>query len=165
MKWSIPERIIAKGRKYLENDRVLSVTPDPAQQVWHAQVLGSELYQVDLDATAKEEDFCQCPYWEEHHYCKHTVAVELYLRQEGKTRQLPKEATPVTFSTSDMFTNGLSRLHIEAEKNHPKLSIEVIIEGLETNPYHSELDVLGVSLKVGLVGERQYVVKNVFKFL
>lgn len=165
MKWSIPERIIAKGRKYLENDRVLSVTPDPAQQVWHAQVLGSELYQVDLDATAKEEDFCQCPYWEEHHYCKHTVAVELYLRQEGKTRQLPKDAAPVTFSTSDMFTNGLSRLQIEAPQPHPQLSIEVLIEGLETNPYHDELDVLGVSLKVGLVNERQYVVKNIFKFL
>ena len=82
MKWSIPEKVIERGRTYLNEGRVLSVIPDPERKVWHAEVLGSELYLVDLDATAKEIDYCQCPFWEEHHYCKHTIAVELYLRKQ-----------------------------------------------------------------------------------
>ena len=94
MKWSIPEKVIERGRTYLNEGRVLSVIPDPERKVWHAEVLGSELYLVDLDATAKEIDYCQCPYWEEHHYCKHTIAVELYLRKQGKTRQITEEKKP-----------------------------------------------------------------------
>lgn len=93
MKWSIPEKVIERGRTYVNEDRVLSVTPDKEKNVWHAEVLGTELYLVTLDATAKEVDYCQCPYWEEHHYCKHTVAVELYLRKQGKTRKI-NEQTP-----------------------------------------------------------------------
>lgn len=84
-------KVIERGRTYLNEGRVLSVIPDPERKVWHAEVLGSELYLVDLDATAKEIDYCQCPYWEEHHYCKHTIAVELYLRKQGKTRQITEE--------------------------------------------------------------------------
>ena len=86
MKWSIPEKVIARGRQYLQEGRVLSVVPDQEEKVWHAEVLGSELYMVDLDGTAKEVDFCQCPYWEENKYCKHTVAVELYLRSKNLSR-------------------------------------------------------------------------------
>lgn len=61
MKWSIPEKVIARGRQYLQEGRVLSVVPDQEENVWHAEVLGSELYMVDLDGTAKEIDYCQCP--------------------------------------------------------------------------------------------------------
>ena len=112
MKWSIPERVIERGRDYLKENRVLSVVPDFDNQVWHAEVLGSELYRIDLDSTAKEEDYCQCPYWEEHHFCKHTVAVELYLRQKGLTRQMKGEVAknPVAFSPSEMFSKGFYRL-------------------------------------------------------
>lgn len=91
MKWSIPEKVIARGRQYLQEGRVLSVVPDQEENVWHAEVLGSELYMVDLDGTAKEIDYCQCPYWEEHKYCKHTVAVELYLRSKNLSRIMKKD--------------------------------------------------------------------------
>ena len=43
MKWSIPEKVIARGRQYLQEGRVLSVVPDQEENVWHAEVLGSEL--------------------------------------------------------------------------------------------------------------------------
>ncbi|MGX7195737.1 DEAD/DEAH box helicase [Enterococcus olivae] len=167
MKWSIPEKIIDKARAYLNDGRVLSVTPDPENQVWHAEVLGSELYRVDLDASAKEEDYCQCPYWEEHHYCKHTVAVELYLRKEGKTRMLSKSEAPKkeVFSPSVMFSNGFHRLAMEANEQVVPLAIECQLESLPTNPYRHELDVLGISLKIGERTGRSYVVKNIYKFL
>ncbi|WP_122645622.1 DEAD/DEAH box helicase [Enterococcus mediterraneensis] len=167
MKWSIPEKVIERGRDYLKEGRVLSVTPDPENKVWHAEVLGSELYRVELDATAKEEDFCQCPYWEEHHYCKHTIAVELYLRQQGKSRMiqtsdLPKKAA---FSASEMFANGFSRLHTEEKKSKP-LTVEFQLEVLATNPYHHELSVIGIAARIGYQEtKRTYVVKNIYKFL
>ena len=43
MKWSIPEKVIERGRTYVNEDRVLSVTPDKEKNVWHAEVLGTEL--------------------------------------------------------------------------------------------------------------------------
>lgn len=167
MKWSIPEKIIEKARTYLNDGRVLSVTPDPENQVWHAEVLGSELYRIDLDTSAKEEDYCQCPYWEEHHYCKHTVAVELYLRKEGKTRMIPKSEVQKVdaFSPSVMFSNGFHRLANEPERKATPLVIECQLDSLPTNPYRYELDVLGISLKVGERHGRSYVVKNIYKFL
>ncbi|KAF1302090.1 DEAD/DEAH box helicase [Enterococcus saccharolyticus] len=167
MKWSIPEKIIEKGRTYLNDGRVLSVTPDAENQVWHAEVLGSELYRIDLDASAKEEDYCQCPYWEEHHYCKHTVAVELYLRKQGKTRMIAKSEAPKkeAFSPSVMFSNGFRRLAQEQEQPFVSLGIECQLDSLPTNPYREELDVLGISLKIGEQNGRTYVVKNIYKFL
>lgn len=168
MKWSIPEKVIERGRDYLKEGRVLSVTPDAANNVWHAEVLGSELYLVDLDATAKEEDYCQCPYWEEHHYCKHTVAVELYLRQEGKTRRIKADdlEKPSGFSASEMFSNGFSRLRDAEDKKPQPLSLQFVVESIPTNPFHPELSVLGISVKLGYRGQtRNYVVKNIYRFL
>ena len=138
MKWSIPERVVEKGRDYLKTGRVLSAVPDSENQVWRAEVLGSELYRVDLDATAKEEDYCQCPFWEEHHYCKHTVAVELYLRQKGLQRQI-QATTPVTlsnFSSSEMFSKGFYRLQEEvSQATLLPLEISIQLESIATNPY------------------------------
>lgn len=167
MKWSIPEKIIEKARTYVQSNRVLSVVPDNEQQVWHADVLGSELYRITLDASAKEEDYCQCPYWEEHHFCKHTVAVELYLRKEGKTRQLQRqeEAPLPSFSPSKMFLGGFSVKQEVVERSVEPLRVEVQIESLATNPYRRELDVFGISLKIGQRDGRMYVVKNSYKFL
>lgn len=168
MKWSIPERVVEKGRDYLKAGRVLSVIPDAENQVWRAEVLGSELYRVDLDATAKEEDYCQCPYWEEHHYCKHTVAVELYLRQKGLQRQIQAAAqAPLTsYSSSEMFSKGFYRLQEEAPQAILlPLEISVQLDSIATNPYRSELDLLAISLKVGQKDERKYLVKNIYKFL
>ncbi len=54
MRWSIPEKVIERGRTYLKEGRVLSVSADPARRVWHGEVLGSELYLVDLDVVGKK---------------------------------------------------------------------------------------------------------------
>lgn len=167
MKWSIPEKVIERGRVYLNSGRVLSVEPDYQKKVWHGEVLGSELYYVSLDGTAKEEDFCQCPYWQEHQYCKHTVAVELYLRKEGISRVMKATDQKTTVvSQSEMFTKGFARIPLVEEKIGTPLAVEFHIDMIETNPYHTELAVLGVQLKVGYLAQnRFYVVKNIAEFL
>ena len=83
MKWSIPERIVEQGREYMQEGRVLSIVQNPEKRIWLSEVLGEELYLVELDGTAKEQDVCECQYWMEHGYCKHTVAVELALKQRA----------------------------------------------------------------------------------
>lgn len=172
MKWSIPEKVIARGRQYLQEGRVLSVVPDQEENVWHAEVLGSELYMVDLDGTAKEIDYCQCPYWEEHKYCKHTVAVELYLRSKNLSRIMKKDQPmlePVkATSEGEIIAKGFSRLKTQ---NNPQavqpLIIEYQVETIETNQYHPELSILALYLRIGSLAspKKTYIVKNIYDFL
>ncbi|GGC77282.1 DEAD/DEAH box helicase [Enterococcus wangshanyuanii] len=172
MKWSIPERIVERGRDYMKEGRVLSIVQDSERKLWHAEVLGNELYHVQLDGSAKENDICECPYWMDHGYCKHTVAVELSLRQKGTSRII-KEDQPQVFekrsvSMSEMFTKGFAKLNqtTETEKIVP-LVVEVVIDVIETNNYYPELAVLGVSLRLGYQGvkPKTYIIKNIGEFL
>ncbi|MEO2746570.1 SWIM zinc finger family protein, partial [Enterococcus faecium] len=172
MKWSIPEKVIARGRQYLQEGRVLSVVPDQEENVWHAEVLGSELYMVDLDGTAKEIDYCQCPYWEEHKYCKHTVAVELYLRSKNLSRIMKKDQPmlePVkTTSEGEIIAKGFSRLKIQKNPQAVQpLIIEYQVETIETNQYHPELSILALYLRIGSLAspKKTYIVKNIYDFL
>ena len=168
MKWSIPERIVSKGRKYMEEGRVLSIVADESQQIWHAEVLGSERYLVELDATAKEEDYCQCPYWQEHGYCKHTVAVELALKKAGKNRhEIINQAASFNRTPAQLLANQLKKLqvHPQGYLDSMPLSLSFQVEVLEVNPYHPEHQLLVVSLRTGYQGERSYLVKNIAQFL
>lgn len=172
MKWSIPERIVDRGRNYMKEGRVLSVVQDNSKNVWHAEVLGKERYFVQLDGTSKEEDQCECAYWEEHGYCKHTVAVELYLRQKGFSRIITEKQTEAfkknDTSLSKMFTKGFEKLNrTSRETTITPLHIEFWIDVLETNSYYPELSVLGISLRIGNQGvkPKTYIVKNIGEFL
>jgi superfamily II DNA or RNA helicase len=105
---------------------------------------------------------------EEHKYCKHTVAVELYLREQHLSRIISSQ-TPVIKkadnSMAEMFNQGFNRLSQGVENPVKPLQIEFVIEPLATNPYHAELDVLGISLKIGETAGHRYVVKNIYDFL
>ena len=108
MKWSIPERIVEQGREYMQEGRVLSIVQNPEKRIWLSEVLGEELYLVELDGTAKEQDVCECQYWMEHGYCKHTVAVELALKQRGVSRIIQANQT-VSFEKTNRSTARAKR--------------------------------------------------------
>ncbi len=143
---------------------------DEEEKTWHAQVMGHEMYLVDLDGTAKEADTCQCLFWQEKGYCKHTVAVELYLRELGLNRfisgnQKEKKVAP-KIPFYKLFTQGLTESQWKKgvkTQEAPQYTFQ--IERLNTNPYYTDRDFLGVSLKIGYEGQRQYVVKNIGDFL
>jgi SNF2 family DNA or RNA helicase len=172
MRWSIPEKIVEQGREYMKNGRVISIVQNTDKQVWLAEVLGSELYLVELDGTSKEQDVCECSYWLEHKYCKHTVAVELALKQRGVSR-IMRTDQPVAFekttaSTAEMFTKGFSKLNQKSEaKTLQPLRLEFLLDVIETNNYYPELSLIGISLKVGLEAPKAktYIVKNIGEFL
>lgn len=172
MKWSIPDRIITRGREYLNEGRVLSVVQDWEKRVWYGEVLGTELYLVELDGSPKEQDKCECPYWLEQGYCKHTVAVELYLRSKGiarvmENKQLEAPAA-AKVSNAEMFTKGFAKFQKESEEQQVSpLLIEYLVESIETNAYYPEFALLGISLRVGIPDKRRrtYIIKNIGDFL
>ena len=49
MKWSIPERIVEQGREYMQEGRVFSIVQNPEKRVWLSEVLGEELYLVNVN--------------------------------------------------------------------------------------------------------------------
>lgn len=172
MRWSIPDRIITRGREYLNEGRVLSVVQDWEKQIWYGEVLGSELYLVELDGSPKEQDRCECPYWHEQGYCKHTVAVELYLRSKGIPRVMKNKPDAVIStkktSNAEMFTKGFAKLQGPLEqKQVPSLIVEYTVDTIETNSYYPELALLGVSLRVGIreAKKKTYIIKNIGEFL
>lgn len=173
MKWTIPERIIQKGRKYADEKRVTAITQDLSQEVWHAEVIGSEVYRVELDGTPREKDVCTCLYWQDKGYCKHTVAVELALRDKGLNRVLKQnknlKATYKAPSLSKIFTDSFAKLQ-DKETNQTlqevtPLTVEFVVESVEISKYHPEKSVFGLGFKIGFEGGRTYVAKNAHEFL
>lgn len=57
MKWSIPERIVEQGREYMQEGRVLSIVQNPEKRIWLSEVLGEELYLVELMVPPKNKMF------------------------------------------------------------------------------------------------------------
>lgn len=171
MKWSIPERIIDRGRNYVNENRVVKITQNVEQQIWYADVLGSEVYHVELDGTTKEADICTCPYWQEHGYCKHTVATELALKKKGLSRVMQQnpqlKTTHQPPSLASIFTDTFVHLQEDLHTQMPKkqtLQIEVSIENIDISNYYPEKAFLGLNLKIGWENERTYVIKNVTEF-
>ena len=175
MKWSIPEKVVEEGREYAKDGRVVSISKNEEQQVWYAEVVGSEVFHIELDGTAKEEDVCQCPYWQQHGFCKHTVATELALRDKGLNRYIKKQVnTQKVYQApthADIFSKSFERLQeAETEKTlvtSDPLKAEFILDVVETLSFHSEQAVIGLSLKLGsrFPGSKTYVVKNIQDFL
>ncbi|HCM89470.1 MULTISPECIES: DEAD/DEAH box helicase [Vagococcus] len=175
MKWSIPEKVVEEGREYAKDGRVVSISKNEEQQVWYADVVGSEVFHIELDGTAREEDVCQCPYWQQHGFCKHTVATELALREKGLNRYIKKQVNTQKIYTppshADIFSKSFERLQeAETEKTlltSDPLKMEFIMDVVETLSFHPEQSVIAVSLKLGsrFPGSKTYVVKNIQEFL
>ena len=79
---NVSDTILSRGRSYVGN--VSKLKYDEDTETWTAQVVGSDVYDVEI-STDEEDEFyaeCDCPYdWEEN--CKHIVAVALKIAEEG----------------------------------------------------------------------------------
>lgn len=170
MKWSIPERVVAEGRSYVEAGRVLSVTADKEAGIWYAEVLGDELYSVELDGSPKENDVCTCEYWKENRYCKHTVAAELYLKEQGLSRIMnQKSPSQLGSNRTTMFTRGFQAFQGEKMSAPRQKSEKIVVHFfLEAQPYahyYTEDAYLSLFLKIGYDAKRTYIVKNIHECL
>jgi SNF2 family DNA or RNA helicase len=174
VKWSIPDRMIQQGREYVNESRVLSIQPDFQNQVWHSEVLGSRMYHVTLDGTAREQDVCQCKYWKTHQYCKHTIAVELFLKEKCGTRILTEQSAEHFQVDSDIagqeFVSDLTQIFYHENRGsksittRPEFSVHYTLQVLRIKPnayMHGEC-VLALSLRAGL--DKLYMVTNIEQF-
>lgn len=176
VKWSMPDKLIQEGREYVNEDRVLSVQPDFHTQVWHCEVLGSKMYHVTLDGTAREQDLCQCKYWKNHQYCKHTIAVELYLKEKCGTRILTEssaEQFQVDAETAGQeFVNDLTQIFFQENKGAQSLTtradflVQYTLQILRMKPnnlmQNTGEHVLALSLRAGI--DKSYMVTNIEQF-
>ncbi|SFH67384.1 DEAD/DEAH box helicase [Pisciglobus halotolerans] len=177
MKWSIPERIIEQGRKLVDDKRVLSIHSILEKRIWTAEVLEDDVYQVELDGTTKEEDFCSCDYWKNHGHCKHTVAVELALRDRGISRvmtpdnaeeveiEMPDPGKELTKTFSRVFFNEQLINDTAPSQQQTNLQIEYKLEHKPDNAalLRNPNEVLVISLRAGT--DKLYVVKDLMAFL
>ncbi|WP_373471119.1 SNF2 helicase associated domain-containing protein [Carnobacterium alterfunditum] len=176
MKWSIPERVIEQGREYVAEKRVLSVNSFLDKKIWSAEVMGSDIFHVELDGSTKEDDFCECLYWKNHGYCKHTVAVELELRDRKISRVMtaenakqvavdsPNPGQELTESFTRIFLNeNRKKTTVSKQKQSLKLEYRVEIKPMTTALIRSSFDVFALSLKAGI--DKMYIVKDLPLFL
>ena len=175
MKWSIPEKVIDRARIYVAEKRVLVITPFLEKKIWTAEVMGSEIYHVELDGTTRESDFCECPYWKDHGYCKHTVAVELALKEQGVSRVmtaenaekmtavLPDPGQELTESFTRVFLKENREIFLEVEdKLELMMEYKVEIKSTSNSLIRNNDEVLALSLRAGL--DKLYIVKDVASF-
>ncbi|MDO4670112.1 MAG: SNF2-related protein [Aerococcus sp.] len=177
MKWSIPTKLIEEGRQLVNNNGVLKVVPDEEDKVWRCEVADGETYHVMLDGTGKEEDVCHCEMWQRKQYCKHTVAVELFLREHDVVRAMafsrkplfryPENVTDEALGVDFIYRDYLKRKQIAAAKTtHAQLiplKVQVDIHDEAVEPYKlSDRHLFYVRIHLG--ADQLYYVTDLSEF-
>ncbi|KRK98464.1 Snf2 family protein [Secundilactobacillus odoratitofui DSM 19909 = JCM 15043] len=79
----IPNKILARGRTIAREQRLSIDYIDNDQREVNATVNGTYDYGVTVSASG-ENDYCECPYFPEHGYCKHIAAVLSLLKNQHR---------------------------------------------------------------------------------
>jgi hypothetical protein len=88
----VDAQIVSRGKKYHKDGNVLYVE-ESSDNLWVAEVDGTETYNVEITLENREitDHFCDCPY--DGEVCKHTVAVLYELRTAVKTKKIQVRET------------------------------------------------------------------------
>lgn len=80
---NMPDVIWQRGRDIVKNGKAQIDFVDNEREEVDGTIFGTDAYGVTL-AKDSENDFCECPYFPEHGYCKHLAALEILLRQQHR---------------------------------------------------------------------------------
>jgi SNF2 family DNA or RNA helicase len=174
-----------KGVTYFKNGRVTKVEYDPNYSAYRAIVRGTNSYKVVIYLDKQDDSIndieCSCPAFSNYSgYCKHMVAVLLYVQKYGEIdlksslKEKPTiEKREITSTNSrpvlDMEVQKMIQLFEDNLLIEPTPIVEQLLQvqyvlGLVMSPPNTNIDKsLTVQLKVG--GERLYVVKSIRDFL
>lgn len=151
MQWSIPNQLIEQARTLVNEDRIIEVIPNKDSMTWEMMVMTDRIYHVTLDGTEKEQDQCECLLFQEKGYCIHTVASELYLKQQYRSRRLTQQTQALQTSRLDHLQSLLQLKQPTALTLHPY----IITDNQEYRLF----------LKMSRRNEkRQYIVKKLSEF-
>lgn len=159
-----------KGVSYFRNGRVRAVEFEPIHPAYHAIVEGETTYEVmiyvDENNAIREAD-CDCPAFSAYAgYCKHIVAVLLYLEEADQSKQSP---TSITRSELDRNHIAIQEIMSSFQTNHGRrastsqlLYLQYFLKMIPSKDYESDRW-FTVQLKAG--SDKLYVVKNIRDFL
>lgn len=99
----IPNKILARGREIAREGALDIDYIDNVQQEVNATVYGTYDYGVTVSLTG-QNDYCECPYFPEHGYCKHIAAVLSLL----KTQKRPIETLFSDIDDHDNYEDEFS---------------------------------------------------------
>lgn len=159
-----------KGVSYFRNGRVRMVEFEPIHPAYHAIVEGDTTHDVmiyvDKKNTIREAE-CDCPAFSAYAgYCKHIVAVLLYLDEAGQSKESSRSITRSEVERNQsVFQEILSAYQGSQTKRNSSfqpLYIQYFLKLIPSKDYESDRW-FTVHLKAG--SDRVYVVKNIRDFL
>jgi hypothetical protein len=146
-------QVLLRGARYFQEGRVVDISIEDDEV--HAQVKGSEVYDVGLYFEGGDLEYCECDCKAFEQYkgaCKHIIAALLYLQDyNSKSLDVNKSDSLV----QDDILDELSQT-FEPKKSMVKVEYE-----MEFMPYQGI--VAQMHMKMGL--DRMYIVRNVKEFL
>lgn len=181
--WSSSNAIYQRGLSYYQHGRVSQLTFRPQQHSWHAVVIGSEEYDVEVSVERRGVDaWCECLAYDTYGSCKHIVAVLLEIREQQE-----EEKEPVGTASSSgesrrgqlnswneyKYEQAARLINTAMDRTDPTagegrqnqgrepLTIEYICK--QQTSLSTDTELLSLELKAGT--QRTYVVKNIEEFL
>ncbi|MBB6454485.1 SNF2 family DNA or RNA helicase [Salirhabdus euzebyi] len=183
-----PDTIYRRGLSYYNQARVQQLTHNEHQNVWNAKVMGTHVYDVEVEILDNELSYvCDCPAHDQYGFCKHSVAVllemlemlvedadkeqlESHLRQieqhENKYQQ-GEELLSSSFTSEiiNLFSNEIS----VPKKTNSTGSSSLLGKPLKVEfhikhmPKPWDTSLLSIEMKIGI--DRVYVVKKLKELL
>lgn len=162
-------KTVELAKQLVEQKCVLNAVKYKSSKVWFAEVLdGMQLYDVYLDTENIQGDSCQCHHFQQYHFCKHTIAVELYLHVKGYQFKRKKENADEglqALSLSQLLYQKVKQLYYRkvtgelTVESHPTLQLEVTLHC--PSHQHSPSFYLSFRLEHG----KYYLIKDCAAFL
>ncbi|MBF0780936.1 MULTISPECIES: DEAD/DEAH box helicase [unclassified Granulicatella] len=166
----LDNKVIEHAKTLVAQNRVINAIKYAASKVWFAEVLdGMQLYDVYLDTTGNHQDSCSCHEFKQKHYCRHSVAVELYLNVKGyeNIRQTHLKETVVPTHYINQFNKEMYYLLDTMERKNELVFSQNANVHLDCQVcIDYELgkvgEVVKLSLKIGK--EKYYTIKQFHQF-
>jgi SNF2 family DNA or RNA helicase len=183
LKNTFGSRVYQRGLQYYNRGLVQNLFYDEQKDCWIANVIGSEIYHVEISTLASGiTHYCECPAHSKYNGCKHVVAVALEILEEVKEE--PKREVmdrflddfysskkPITRPNTNYITDKMIKIFSNYMGGNSKeetpissvrqpLKCEFTLK-LDHYPYSHAL--LTLEMRVGV--ERLYVVKKLKDFV
>ena len=146
IKSRFPSIVFKRGLAYYNSESVTDVLYDKNNDIWNANVQGTESYFVEVDVNKFENDngsygFCECPAFHAYGYCKHLVAGLLEVAD-----RLKLTSSDLKYEISDQFIRAL----VSSNDNPINVMSDRLPMNVEfTCKWDSEHQIF-IQLKVGL---------------
>ncbi|MGO3548887.1 MAG: SWIM zinc finger family protein, partial [Paucilactobacillus nenjiangensis] len=190
---SIPGVFWKRGKQIVNNGDVDIDEIDYSNNLVRATVIGTYRYEVTINENEGQNDFCSCPYFAEHGYCKHIAAVIEFLAKYGNPiehlfegepknvlRDIVQNKNAIDWVPETKHSNGLSFLsdikyteqdafklpNVDESDEPLMLEVTLALGGISHDDYDLDVGRLFIKLRIGSRNDQKfYAIKNIDSFL